>query len=117
MSYQPRRPSLRVETLADVTAVTLTERVLDGEQFQAVVAQLRRLAREAGRDKLYLNFDRVEFLTGSGLGQLVDLHNRLRARGGRLTLYNVHATLYEVFTATRLNELLDVHPCPAAQLA
>ena len=41
--------------------------------------QLRRLASEPGRSKLYLDFRNVEFLNANGLGQLVALHNSLEA--------------------------------------
>ncbi len=103
-------PCLHVEPMADITAVTVTAKVLDGENLQAVADQLRRLASEPGRSKLYLDFRNVEFLNANGLGQLVALHNRLEAAGGRLAIFNVAANVYEVFQATMLTEVLDVHP-------
>jgi anti-anti-sigma factor len=96
--------------MGDITAVKVTAKVLDGENFQAVVDQLRRLASEPGRNKLYLDFRNVQVLGGGGLGQLVALNNTLRSVGGRLTIFNIAPNVYEVFEATRTTGVLDVHP-------
>ena len=57
---------------------------------------------------LVLDLGDVKVLTAGGLGQLVALHNRLRASGGRLVLSNVGQLAYEALEVTRLTELLDV---------
>jgi anti-anti-sigma regulatory factor len=44
------------------------------------------------------------------LGQSVGLHNRLRSRGGRLTVTNAHPAVFEVFAVTRLDKLIEVLP-------
>src|SRR4051812_41831819 len=66
-----------------------------------------RPARPSG-PTLVLDLGAVAAPTAGGLGQLVGLHRRLRAGGGRLVLCNVGARAYEVFEVTRLTELLDV---------
>jgi anti-anti-sigma factor len=57
---------------------------------------------------LYLDLSGFESPTAAGLGQLVTLHKRLRASGGRLVLCNVGEAAYEVFAVTRLTDVLDV---------
>jgi hypothetical protein len=42
------------------------------------------------------------------LGTLITLHQRLKACGGRLTLFNLNAQVYEVFTMTHLQTLLGI---------
>jgi anti-anti-sigma regulatory factor len=39
---------------------------------------------------------------------LIDLHKRMQRFGGRLTLSNLNAQVYEVFAVTRLHTLLTV---------
>jgi anti-anti-sigma factor len=50
----------------------------------------------------------VRLPTADGLGALVGLHKQMRNRGGRLVLLNVQPRAYEVFTLTRLTEVMDV---------
>jgi anti-anti-sigma factor len=57
---------------------------------------------------LYLDLSGFENPTAAGLGQLVTLHKRLLASGGRLVLCNVGEAAYEVLAVTRLTEVFDV---------
>ena len=68
----------------------------------------------AGRDgrAFVLDLSRVKVPTAGGLGQLVALHNRLRASGGRLVLCNVGARAFEVLELAHLTRLLDVRGDP-----
>jgi anti-anti-sigma factor len=52
----------------------------------------------------------VTYLNSSALGLLLQLHKRLRARGGRLVVSNLAPQMYEVFEVTRLHTLLDIRP-------
>ena len=96
------------EAAGHTTLVKIIDKDLDGEKMQAIARRWRRPASEPGRHRLRLDFGNVEFLTASALGHLVVLHKEAEALGGRLTLYNVGAMVYEVFAATRLTTLLDV---------
>jgi anti-anti-sigma factor len=101
---------MRAEAAGHTTLVKIIDKDLDGEKMQAIARCWRRPASEPGRHRLRLRLDfgNVEFLTASALGHLVVLHKEAEALGGRLTLYNVGAMVYEVFAATRLTTLLDV---------
>jgi anti-anti-sigma factor len=95
--------SLPLSVRADqITTVRIAHKFVDG----AAVRALRRLVRY----RLHLDFRDVRLVTASGLGQLVVLHQALRARGGRLTLGGLSAHLREVFEVTRLTRVLDVRP-------
>src|SRR4051794_5826938 len=62
-----------------------------------------------------LDFDDVEYLSGSMLGQLLTLHQRVRQQDGTLALVNLRPLLYELFQVTRLTTVLDVE-CPSPKL-
>jgi anti-anti-sigma factor len=96
------------EAVSHTTLLKIIDKALDGEKMQAIARRWHRPSNEPGRHRLRLDFAGVEFLTASALGHLVVLHKEAEAVGGRLTLYNVGAMVYEVFTATRLAGLLDV---------
>jgi anti-anti-sigma regulatory factor len=76
-------------------------------------ASLRHIARaltdgETAGLRLVLDLGGTRAVTAAGLGQLVRLHNRLRATGGSLVVRNVGRSAYAAFAATRLTDLLDV---------
>jgi anti-anti-sigma regulatory factor len=56
---------------------------------------------------LVLDLGELDILTADRLGQLVVLHNRLFASGGRLVLCHVGRMAYGALEVTRLTELLD----------
>jgi anti-anti-sigma factor len=61
-----------------------------------------------GEGHLLLDFTNVEYITSVELGTLVRLHKEVKARGGRLTLFNLKAEVYEVFTTTRLQTFMGI---------
>lgn len=57
---------------------------------------------------LTLDLAGVRALTAADLGQLVGLHHRLRASGGRLVLCNVAPLAVDVLRLTHLTHLFEV---------
>jgi anti-anti-sigma factor len=100
----------RLQTNDDVAVITLTARCLDDMTAEAAGEQLLRLADEHGRDRLCLDLGELPYLSSMWLGKLVALHKQVRSRGGHLTLVNVPAPVYEVFSVTQLHRLLDIRP-------
>jgi anti-anti-sigma factor len=67
-------------------------------------------ALTAGRDRPHLVVDlgSVTMLTSVILAKFIALNGRVRAAGGRLTLFNPSPTIHQVFKVTRLDTILDV---------
>jgi len=86
----------------------LNLRSLDELGAERARPHLLGLARSRPGRNLHLDLGRLEYLSSTGLGLLVALHHQVRAAGGRLSLLNVAAPVYEVFSVTRLTSLLDV---------
>lgn len=61
-----------------------------------------------GKCHLLLDFSNVEAISSTDLGTLIGLHNRLKNAGGRLTLFNLSAQVFEVFSITRLQTFLGI---------
>ena len=70
--------------------------------------ELEGLTEEPRGCHLLLDFSKVEYLNSDDLGVLINLHKRMKRFGGRLTLSNLNAEVYEVFTVTRLHTLLTI---------
>jgi anti-anti-sigma factor len=62
---------------------------------------------------LLLDLGGVDLLSAAGLGELVTLHKRVRASGGRLVLCNVGERAYEVLRLARLTDLVEVRRGPS----
>ena len=97
----------KVEQNGNVRIVTFTaDAVRDVENMLARELE----GRTAGPtlSHLLLDFLNVKYLNSLELGTLITLHTRMKALGGRLTLFNLSDQVYEVFTATRLQTLLGI---------
>jgi anti-anti-sigma factor len=70
--------------------------------------ELEGLTDEPRGCHLLLDFGKVEYINSDDLGVLINLHKRMQRFGGRLTLFNLIAQVYEVFTVTRLHTLLTI---------
>ncbi|MCI0684145.1 MAG: STAS domain-containing protein [Gemmataceae bacterium] len=61
-----------------------------------------------GDDHLLLDFTHVESISSMELAALITLHKRIKTAGGRLTLFNLHPDVFEVFSITRLEKLFSI---------
>jgi anti-anti-sigma regulatory factor len=107
MAPPPLRNLLKVRATGGVMVVTVTDSALAGDRIGPMTEEVRRLA---GGQDVHLDFGSVTALGGRELGHLVTLHKVLMAAGGRLTITNVEAKLFEVFALTGLAKVLDVRP-------
>lgn len=73
-----------------------------------VATELEGLTDELGECHLLLDFTNVEYITSVELGTLVNLHKKMKASGGRLTLFNLKLHVFEVFLATHLDALIGI---------
>jgi anti-anti-sigma factor len=85
--------------------VALAQRVFGGWDDPAVAEML---PKGPGQPTLHLDFARVDFVTASGLGDLVALHKRWHAGGGLLTLWNVRSEVFHIFRVTGLTQVLHI---------
>ena len=94
-----QRGNVKVITLSG-GKVRVVEDLMEGE--------LEGLTDEPRGCHLLLDFSKVAYINTVDLGVLINLHKRMKRFGGRLTLSNLNAQVYEVFTVTRLHTLLTV---------
>lgn len=99
--------SPKVEQIDTVRIITFTgDKVRDLENMLA--SELEGRTNGLGACHLLLDFTNVEYLNSLELGTLIHLHKRLKAGGGRLTLFNLSPQIYEVFTITQLQNVLAI---------
>ena len=108
MPAEKSSPWFSTEQVGAVTVIRFTHpRILEDETIAQVREQLFDLV-DRGNRLFVLNFGRVTGLASRMLGQLVALHNRLRAAGGRLVLCEVGPFLYDFFATAKLPDLLCI---------
>jgi anti-sigma B factor antagonist len=102
-------PSLAVEQVGAVTVVRFVRAsILEDEAVALVREQLFDLVDNRGRRLLVLNFGGVAGLASRMVGQLVALHQKVQAAGGRLVLCKVGPFLDEFFETAQPPGLLCI---------
>jgi carbon storage regulator CsrA len=96
----------KTEQTGTVKIITFTSGQVRTENVLA--SELEGLTDELGECHLLLDFANVEYVTSVELGTLVNLHKKMKASGGRLTLFNLNLHVFEVFLATHLDALIGI---------
>ena len=100
-------PWFTVEEAGGVTVVRFARTsILEDEAVALVRERLFDLVDNQGRRLFVLNLGRVTGLASRMLGQMVALHKKLQAVGGRLVLCEVSPFLHEFFETAHLPGLL-----------
>jgi anti-sigma B factor antagonist len=100
--------SIRFDDLGDVTIFRLSERILDERTTSSEIEQIDRLTTERGCRKIVLDFKNVEYFSSAAMGKLINLHKKLQAVKGQLSLCNVIPQVFEVFTITKLDKIFPI---------
>jgi anti-anti-sigma factor len=73
-----------------------------------IARELEGLTAGTSERHLLLDLSHVECLNSVELGTLITMHKQARAAGGRLTLFNLSADVFKLFSVTRLDTLLEI---------
>jgi anti-anti-sigma factor len=111
MSFsQPVHLQTKVECSGDVIILSFSDGKTRGEENR-IAKELAALPDDIGPQHLFLDFAKITSIGSLELGTLICLHKKMRASGGRLTLFNLDYRVYEVFEVTRLHTLLEICRC------
>jgi len=103
----PNHLQPKVEQSGNVRIITFTGNKIR-EVENVLASELEGHTEHLGECHLLLDFTHVEYITSVELGTLISIHKQTKASGGRLTLFNLSAQVYEVFTLTRLDMLMRI---------
>jgi anti-anti-sigma factor len=96
-----------VERSGNVTIITFTTGAIRDVE-NVIARELEGHTAGMGERHLLLDFTNVEYLNSIELGTLITLHKQVEQTGGRLTLFNMAARVFKLFTTTRLDTLLEI---------
>ncbi|HYF14121.1 MAG TPA: STAS domain-containing protein [Phycisphaerales bacterium] len=106
----PTDSRIRTKRVDNVTQVEFIDRnILDEANIQMIGQEIKALVEAEPNPRLLISFNGVEHLSSAALGELIQINNSVRNRGGQLRLANIDPQIYEVFTITRLNKLFSIH--------
>jgi len=107
MDATPVQLPPKVEQSGSVRIITFTAgKFRDVENV--IASELEGRTEAPGGCHVLLDFTNVDRISSVELGTLISLHKKMTASGGRLTLFNMKAEIYEVFTVARLQTFLGI---------
>lgn len=59
-------------------------------------------------DNLILNFEKLEYISSSGLRQVISAYKKITSSGGTFSIINVRSEVMDVFSLTGLDKKLDI---------
>ena len=113
------QPSGRMQTaLRQIGGISVVD-VWGGITLGANSTMLREVVSsllENGRKHVLLNLRGVQYIDSAGLGELVRTHAALQKRGGQLKIVNRNPKVQNLFKATMLHKVFDVHQYEATAI-
>jgi len=101
------RLSPKVEQGGNVRIITFSDgKVRDVENV--ISRELEGQTEGVEECHVLLDFTNVECITSCEMGTLIALHKQIQTWGGRLTLFNLNAQIFEALTVCRLQTLLNI---------
>src|ERR1700722_9516312 len=97
----------KIETVGDVSALTLPGSFLDASNAPALKQQVADLVARASR--LVLDLGRVEFVDSSGCGAILTCLRQINGVGGKLAVCGVTRPVRALFELVRMNRILDIY--------
>lgn len=99
--------------LREVDGVTVVGFVDSGLMYATdlvldIGAELNALVKELGLRKILLNFDKVQYVSSTMLGQLASLDRQVRAAKGQLKLCGLGPILRDTFHIGRFDSIFDI---------
>ena len=81
------------------------------------VIQTGHEALKEGADVLVVDFNGTDMIDSAGIGSLVSIAKDFKARGGKLTLRNLNASIQELFFDSDLDKIFDIQTDQGIQTA
>ena len=98
-----------------ILTIQLTdERLMEEGQLKRIQDELLTLLGKRTEQKVVLDFTKVQFMSSSMLGKLVQLHKKCTEYKVKLKLCGIDREIRKVFKITNLHKLFDIESDVAA---
>lgn len=87
------------------TAILFVEGWLDTQSSPELGKEIDSLS---GINNLVLDFENLEYISSSGLRQIISAYKKMISNGGVFSIKNVRSEVMDVFSLTGLDKKLDI---------
>jgi anti-sigma B factor antagonist len=109
MSGQPVQTAVVVERIANAVVARLQVKLLDDKDLKLLSRMIDEAATaDASITAVVIALSKVQMIPSLGLGTLVQMADKCRARQQRLKLACVTPQIRQVFTITKLDRVLEL---------
>jgi anti-anti-sigma factor len=108
VSDAPTPDPVAVETRGDAVIVRVNLKLFDDQSLKTMNQKIDQAATRPGVIVVVLDMSRVQIVPSLGLGALVQLSNKCKARQQRLKLAAVQPQVRQTMSITKLDRILDL---------
>ena len=91
-----------------LTVYFLQPRVVDETQLEQLAQDILAELDKTSEERLILDFQKVQFMSSSMLGKLVQIHKKCKEFKVKLKLSSIDGEILQVFKITKLDKLFDI---------
>ena len=96
--------------------LALRGRLVLGQEISGLRTTVENLL-SSGVTGIVLNLEHVDYVDSAGLGTLIEMHRKTKAKGGRLKLCYLGPNLRQALELARLLTIFETCPSEAAAIA
>lgn len=108
MSESPTADPIAIETIGSAVIARVNLKLFDDKNIKLMNQLIDQAAGKAGVVTVVLDMSRVQIVPSLGLGALVQISNKCRARQQRLKLAAVQPQVRQTMSITKLDRILDL---------
>ena len=96
--------------------LALKGRLVLGEESIGLLTVIDNLLA-SGATRMVINLEQVNYVDSAGLGTLIEMHRKTKAKGGGLKLCNLRPNLRQALEIARLLPIFETCPTETAAVA
>ena len=100
----------------EIYILALNGRLVLGQESSGLRAMIDNLL-SSGTTRIVINLEQVNYVDSAGLGALIEMHRKTKAKGGGLKLCNLRPNLRQALEIARLLPIFEISPTEIAALA
>jgi len=96
--------------------LALKGRLVLGEESSGLLTVIDNLLA-SGATRLVINLEQVDYVDSAGLGALIEMHRKTKAKGGSLKLCHLRPNLRQALEMARLLPIFETCPTESGAVA
>ena len=99
-----------------IYVLALKGRLVLGQESSGLLTMIDNLLA-SGATRIVINLEQVNYVDSAGLGALIEMHRKTKAKGGGLKLCNLGPNLRQALEIARLLPIFETCPTETAAVA